>query len=155
MFLILPDAPNGLNRLLAKLTSENWAEWEKKLNPMVEMDLALPRFMLKYNTSLTPYLEQMGMRRAFKLGEADLVPMGLRPDTIINLVKHKTRLDVNEKGTEAVAVTGMDVGAPGAAAPEVEKVVFHVDRSFICAIVDDTTGTILFLGVVRDPSAMK
>jgi serpin B len=155
MILLLPDAPTGLGSLLTSLTPGNWSDWQKKLNPMVEMDLALPRFTLKYDTSLKGPLKEMGMRRAFTLGEADLAPMGLPFNRIINSVKHMTLLDVNEKGTEAIAVTGMDAGAPGGAAPEVEKVVFHVDRPFVCAIVDNTTETILFIGIVRDPSVMN
>ena len=153
MILLLPDAPDGIGKLLAELTPENWKAWQKKLSSHVEMDLSLPRFTLEYETSLIPSLTQMGIHRAFAPGEADFTPMGLK-NYGIGVIKHKTFLDINEKGTAAAAVTG--IGMVGAAAPmPSEKVVFHVDRPFVCAIVDDETGTILFLGVIRDPEAMN
>lgn len=152
LILLLPDAPNGVGKLLTDLTPENWIVWQKKLNPMVEMDLSLPRFTLEYEASLIPSLTQMGIHRAFVLTEADFTPMGLK-NYCIGIIKHKTFLDVNEKGTEAAAVTG--IAAAGGMPPPSEKVVFHVDHPFLCAIVDDTTGTILFLGVIRDPSAIN
>jgi serine protease inhibitor len=151
MVFLLPDTSDGLNSLVSKMTPENWKAWHKKSTPIVEMDLWLPRFTLSYEAPLMKPLSQMGIRRAFGR-EADFGRMGLETHCI-TLIKHKTFLSVDEKGTEAAAVTG--VGMPGAAAPafEIQKVVFHVDRPFICAIVDDATGAILFVGVIRNPVA--
>lgn len=68
-------------------------------------------------------------------------------------VVHRTFLDVNEKGTEAVAVT---LAKKKAAMKKVRKMVpfipeFYADRPFILMIRHRTTDLILFLGRVVDP----
>jgi serpin B len=54
-------------------------------------------------------------------------------------------VDVNEEGTEAAAVTSVEMHTKSLP-PQ-----FHADRPFFFAIRDDTTGTILFMGSVVDP----
>jgi serine protease inhibitor len=63
-------------------------------------------------------------------------------------VIHKTFVDVNEKGTEAAAVT---VPMAAGSAPPRKTVEFRVDRPFLFAIRDLPTKTTLFLGRVVDP----
>jgi len=60
---------------------------------------------------------------------------------------------VDEKGTEAAAVTAVVMlKAVALPAPEPE-VVF--DRPFLFMVVDDSSGTVLFLGAVKDPSKAR
>jgi len=66
----------------------------------------------------------------------------------VSEVVHKTFVDVNEKGTEAAAVT-MPMLA-GSAAPK-KSVEFKVDRPFLFLIRDLPTKTTLFMGRVVDP----
>ena len=62
---------------------------------------------------------------------------------------HKTRIDVNESGTKAAAVTA--VVMPGNSGPDAEppKTVI-LDRPFIYAIVDYSTKLPIFIGVLND-----
>ena len=55
--------------------------------------------------------------------------------------------DVNEKGTEAAAVTV--VGIVETSAPVTESVVFKADKPFIYMIQENSTGSILFMGTVK------
>ena len=62
----------------------------------------------------------------------------------LSRVQHKAVMEVNEEGTEAAAATGV-IGIRSMP-PE-----FTVDRPFFCAIRDNRTGTLLFMGAIVDP----
>jgi serpin B len=68
----------------------------------------------------------------------------------ISKVVHQANIAVDEKGTEASAATAVMMVA--GLAPS-NQVTLHVDRPFIFAVRDTSTGAILFLGRVVDPSA--
>jgi serine protease inhibitor len=69
----------------------------------------------------------------------------------INEVKHKTFVEVNEEGTEAAASTSVGMALTSARMPAEEPFKMIVDRPFFCAIRDNQTGTILFMGSIKDP----
>jgi serpin B len=66
----------------------------------------------------------------------------------IDKVRHKTFVQVDEQGTEAAAATGVAMGR-GAPPPEFFRMV--VDRPFFCAIRDDPSGALLFMGSIVEP----
>jgi serine protease inhibitor len=68
----------------------------------------------------------------------------------IHDVIHKTFCEVNEEGTEAAAVTGVEVMV--ASFKPVDRFEMICDRPFFFAIVDDETGLILFIGSLENPS---
>jgi serine protease inhibitor len=76
---------------------------------------------------------------------ADFSRMTPDPRAYISSVIQKTYMKVDEEGTEAAAVTSVTVGVTSAPMP------FHLDRPFLLAIRERLSGTILFLGVIRDP----
>ncbi len=147
MYIFLPTASAGLEKFQAELNETNWNSWIGSFRSM-EGDLSLPRFSFEYETSLKKALEALGMGIAFEEGSADF--SGMRPtppDLFISEVKHKTFIEVNEEGTEAAAVTSIEVGMT--AMPETFNMV--LDRPFFFTISDNMTGTILFIGSVLEP----
>ncbi len=147
MYLFLPSVSTDLKRFKAELSSENWNSWIGSFRSM-EGEVGLPRFSFEYEVSLNDALKALGMGIAFEEGAADF--SGMRPtppDLFISEVKHKTFVEVNEEGTEAAAVTSIEVGTT--AMPETFYMV--LDRPFFFAIADDITGTILFMGSVLEP----
>ena len=108
------------------------------------VNLKFPKFTFDYNTTLTDVLKELGMSLAFS-NSADFSAMAEKA-LKISMVKQKTFIDVNEKGTEAAAVTfiGMEMTAyvPG----EPKTVDFFADRPFLFTIRENSTGAILFLG---------
>ena len=70
-------------------------------------------------------------------------------DLFISGVRHKTYIKVDEKGTEASAVTSLEM-ATTSMPVEVERVIF--DRPFIYSIIDVTTGIPLFIGIMENPA---
>ena len=62
-------------------------------------------------------------------------------------VDHKAFVEVNEKGTEAAAVTVVGVGVTSM--PTFKT--FNADRPFVFMIRDDRSGSILFMGKITNP----
>lgn len=62
----------------------------------------------------------------------------------IDFVKQKTYVDVNEKGTEAAAVTA--IGMKATSVGPSNMVYFIANRPFVFAIREVSTGAILFIG---------
>ena len=61
----------------------------------------------------------------------------------IDSVKHKICLEVDEEGTESSSVAAVELKKGPS------QVVF--DRPFFCAIRDNVTGSVLFMGAVVEP----
>jgi serine protease inhibitor len=153
MLLFLPAAESGLEKFAADLSRENWAEWQNQFRSR-DVNIVMPRFKLEYDRMLNEPLEALGMKTAFNGELADLTglwdPAEVSSQNLyVSFVRQKTFLEVNEEGTEAAAVTGIGVSIASMPPPPVQM---KVDRPFFCAIVDDTTGLILFMGAIVDPS---
>ncbi|MEX0717438.1 MAG: serpin family protein [Planctomycetaceae bacterium] len=147
MLVLLPKNVDGLDALEAKLTAENFADWTAKSRRR-EVQVFLPRFELTEEFQLNGMLSALGMKDAFVPDQADFSGMNGRRDLYITAVVHKAFVDVNEEGTEAAAATGVIVGVTSAPA---EPTVFRADRPFVFVIRDNATGSVLFVGRVREP----
>ena len=94
----------------------------------------------------------MGVKKAFDKGGDRFDSMFVPKDGYvfwIEKVIQKARIKVDEGGTEAAAVTVVEVGAENAMAPEEQPkpIEFYVDHPFVFVIGEATSGTILFEGV--------
>lgn len=107
--------------------------------------VTLPKFKAEYETSLNATLQRLGMRDAFT-PSADFSGMSKEP-LMISEIKQKTFIEVNEEGSEAAAVTSVAVMRTSLA-PEPPE--FRVDRPFVFLIRERTSGTVLFMGLVRN-----
>lgn len=141
MVVILPDEDKSIQEIITDLTADNWEEW---LDNTAErkVDIKLPRFKLDYERELNEDLKAMGMPLAFSQ-VADFSKISTT-DLFIGLVKQKTFVEVNEKGTEAAAVTVVEGLATDAGPANLKT--FHVNRPFIYLIKEKSTGSILFMG---------
>ncbi len=148
MFIFLPRETVGLDGFLKRLTLDNWQVW-LSLFVSREGELLLPRFKMEYKTSLNDALTQLGMGIAFDLERADFSLMGTGQRRFaIGDVKHKSFVEVNEEGTEAAAVTSVEMVL--AAVPQ-NRFRMVVNRPFFFLIRDNEMGTVLFLGAVVNP----
>ncbi len=146
-YVFLPRQTSNLNQFYQKLTPENWQTWLQQFRRR-EGTVQIPRFKLEYGTDLKQPLSALGMAPAFDLQKANFSGMGQMP-MAIDQVKHKTVIEVNEEGTEAAAVTS--VGIVATSMPVGEPFQFTADRPFFCAIRDNQTGTVLFMGAIGNP----
>lgn len=151
MYVFLPDPDTMLAGFLAQLDPQRWAAWMQQFRA-TEVDVRLPRFELEYDVLLNAVLGAMGMAVAFDPVRADFSGMVTPPPpAFIGAVQHKAFVQVNEEGTEAVAVTAIMM-APASYIPLQP---FHVDRPFVFAIRDEQNGALLFMGVIVDPHAPR
>jgi serpin B len=116
---------------------------------MRQGSVQLPRFKFDYNIQLNNALKALGMEAAFDDSRANFSNMS-SASLVINEVKHKTFVEVNEEGTEAAASTSVGMVLTSARMPEAPFQMV-VDRPFFCAIRDNQTGTILFMGSIKEP----
>jgi serine protease inhibitor len=145
LYALLPQEGKTPQEVLVSLDPEHLADAPSG----VDLDLKLPRFNLDFSTSLADYLAKMGMGAAFHPPQADFSPMGSK-EFFISDVIHKTRLEVDEKGTVAAAATGVVMRASAVMRPRpVKTLVF--DRPFVVLIGDAQTGALLFAGVIEAP----
>jgi len=150
MVIILPDADRTLAQFVDQLTIEQWERWREQF-AVKEGQLYLPRFTTRYDAQLNEALKAMGMATAFDGGRADFSGMRpIPPNVFISQVRHVAYVDVNEAGTEAAAVTSVEMGITSAM-PIEEPFVMQVDRPFFFAIEETSTGSILFTGLITEP----
>ncbi len=121
-----------------------------------KVSLTMPKFKAEWEGELKEILMSLGLTRAFIFGQADFTPMGSSTfgPLFIGSVFHKTAFEVNEKGTEAAAVTVVTMGA-GSARPPEEVVYLTLDRPFVYGIVDLETGAPLFLGTLEQVESAR
>ncbi len=146
MTILLPKPQTPIDSLIAAINQENWRLWTNSFyKPAV--NLFMPKFTLEYNLSLNETLKALGMGIAFT-DQADFTRMYKNGGLYISQVKHKTFIEVNEEGTEAAAVTSVEVGTTYAHGG---SITMRVDRPFIFTIRENHSGTILFMGKIVNP----
>lgn len=148
---LLPEEGKTTRELIDNFSALNLIKLLKN-KKNTNIDLSLPKFESKYEDSLNDELAKLGMDIAFDTNLADfsLMSKSHKRELFINNVKHKTFIRVDEKGTEASAVTSVEMNVTGMPM-DVQKVVF--DRPFVYGIIDVTTGIPLFMGVLENPDA--
>jgi len=149
MYVFLPRERDGFAKLMERVEPENPGALFDGFVPK-KGEVVLPRFKLEFEQSLKKTLTMLGMGPAFEPG-ADFSGMVSPPTTVaISDVLHKTFVEVNEEGTEAAAVTAVKMYATAMPRKD-ERFSMVCDHPFLCAVRDDMTGSILFLGAVFDP----
>lgn len=149
-YVFLPKTGISAGSLAGSLNRTSWDDWTKGFEDR-DVHITLPRFHVDDRLSLADALGRMGMPDAFSPA-ADFTPMGLGSNVSISEVIHKAMMDVDEEGTTAAAATAVIMTEEATAMPVRQPPIeMRVDHPFFCAIRDNTTGAILFEGVVRDP----
>ena len=142
MLIFLPHTQNGLHELEPSLPLESLAALKTKFNS--NMLVIVPKFSFSSSTDLGTILEQLGMNLPFSK-EADFSGMA-QEKVWLNSAVHETSITVAEKGTEAIAATSLT--AYGASI----QTNFIANHPFLFLIRENSTGTILFIGRVVDPT---
>ncbi len=120
-----------------------------------DLRLTMPKFSTETRASLVELLKGLGMPLAFESGAADFsgihVPADPSDSIFISAVIHQANIDVDEHGTEAAAATAVGAGTGGGPSP-LRNITLRIDHPFIYMIRDLSTGAIVFMGRVADPS---
>ena len=142
---LYPDSPD-LGQWLNNLEGNSLSQLIINREDALFVSFAMPKFTAEWSGSLTDILSELGLEDAFDAARADFSSLGDSPEGYyISQVIHATKIEVNEKGTEAAAATVV-AAESGAAAPPQEGITLILDRPFLYGIVDLYTGVPLFLG---------
>ena len=142
MTVILPKPDNSVESVAASLTQDSWRSLSTSYHTQL-VELWLPKVTLSWKRGLIPDMQALGMRLAFS-DAADFSRMTTNYPVMISLLQQNTFVAIDEKGTEAAAVTV--VGIQPTSAPVATTM--RVDRPFIFVIRERLSGTVLFMGKI-------
>jgi serpin B len=148
MTILLPKPGKSIASFVSSLSAESWASSVAGLTGR-QIELQMPKFTMRWEAVLNDPLNALGMRQAFVPGGADFTRMSSAGRQLyIDVVKQRSFVDVHEEGTEAAAVTSVEIRVTSIGGPQV----IRIDRPFVFAIRERLSGTVLFLGkIVRPP----
>ena len=151
MLVVLPDADITTSDVAEALSPSRWNDWMELLanNNTHKVELSMPRFKYKYKRLLNNDLIDLGMGIAFSdwANFSNISDQELK----ISRVIHQSFIETNEEGTEAAAATVVEiVFKTSGQEPSVWKV--DINHPFLYFIHETSTGTILFMGRVSDPT---
>ncbi len=150
MVVVLPDENVTTGDVANSLSQSIWQEWMGLLAENThKVELSIPRFKYMYKRRLNDDLIGLGMEIAFS-GNANFTNISDQA-LKISRVLHQTFIDTNEEGTEAAAATIVEM-IYTMANPISEVVTVTLDHPFLYFIRETSTGTILFMGRVSDPT---
>ncbi len=145
MLLVLPSPGTSVDGLLSAYNNTSLMTLRNELTSQGG-SISVPRFTTSYTLDLKQALSAMGMSLVFDPNQANFSNMGKA--LFIDSAIHKTYLAVNEAGTVASGATSIGVGATSA--PTI-SFTMNLNRPFICAILDENTGELLFIGAIDHP----
>jgi len=149
-FALLPEEGKDARSFIKEINGEEINDYLQGIQKG-NIALSLPKFETRFENSLKDELINQGMGIAFDSANADFSRMNAehQRNLYISEILHKTYCRVDELGTEASAVTSVEMsGASMPAQPDI-RIVF--DRPFVYGIVDTVTGAPLFLGIMENP----
>jgi serpin B len=146
MVIAMPAINSSLTQMIKGLTPAQWQTWMSGLQHS-KNTLMLPKFKFSYSVLLNGPLTDLGLGIAFTSG-ADFSLISSTAPPVISKVTHKAYVETDETGTTAAAVTTV-VMATTAPAP-----IPPINRPFMFAIREESSGLILFTGAVNDPTQM-
>lgn len=143
MYVLLPCEGKTIGDVIQSLSAQKLEKQRKQEMTTCKVDILLPRFTTESETLLERVLSAMGMPLAFTFS-ADFPNMlqGHGDDLHVSMMKQKAKIEVNEEGTKAAAVTFAEESTIGIDPIET----FHALRPFIYYIVEKSTGAIYFMG---------
>ncbi|XP_060684975.1 protein Z-dependent protease inhibitor-like [Hemiscyllium ocellatum] len=143
MLVVIPKNGEYLH-VEDELTTELLAKWINALKPK-KIELYFPKFKLNKLYDMERKLRQLGIITPFT-NTANFSGISSSYHLKISKVIHKATIDVNERGTEAAAVTSVS------AVPYSLPTVIKVDHPFVFLIYEEITNMLLFMGRVKDPT---
>jgi serpin B len=150
MTVILPKI--DINDLLQKLNGDYWNELQSQYAGRKGL-LRMPGFRIEYEQMMNDVFIKLGIKEAFSNLTADFSRIRKENDLYISKIKHKTYIEVNEKGTEAAAASSIEIGLKTAIEIN-DQTPFDmvVNKPFLFLITENNTGSIIFIGQVFNPS---
>ena len=144
MNIVLPKN-TSIENVVKNLNSAAWQSAQNSLTKR-KVVVGLPKFKIEYSKKLNGNLQQMGMVKAFS-DQADLSKIAKPAGKLkVGFVKQDTFVAVDEKGTEAAAVT--TIGIEVTSLPVYPEIICNKPFAFL--ITEKTSNSIMFIGKVSN-----
>ena len=140
MVVLLPNEGKTTDDIIRNLSAQKLKEWQSQMRTQ-DVEILLPRFTAENETHLEDVLSAMGMPRAFG-GNAEFPNMIKKKNLFVSMMKQKAKIEVNEEGTKASAVTVAEMAELSIP----RYVYFYATRPFVYYIMEKSTGSIFFMG---------
>lgn len=143
MVICLPNKYDGLEEMEKNMTATK-LQFVRRSMYYTKTHLTVPKFKLQTEYSLSKPLNELGFKRIFKSGAnlSDMIANGT--DLVLDEIMHKATIEVNEKGSEATAITRAILMK--SMPRSIKDPDFKVDHPFLFAIFDIRNSMILFMG---------
>ena len=144
---LLPDEGKDIYDFIDTLNGEGWLNIWNNRNTKSEVIVKMPEFKYELEMNLNDTLKGMGMVDMFSPDSANFSKLGRSTDNLYcSLVKQKVFIELNRTGTRAAAITQIEISS-GSRLKQ-PKLMVILDRPFVYALVDNSTGLPLFVGAV-------
>ncbi|XP_055751260.1 glia-derived nexin-like [Salvelinus fontinalis] len=144
MLIALPsEEDTPLGDVIPHISTVTVQSWTKLLHHR-KVRLLLPKFTAEAEVDLQASLSALGITNIFDEGKADFRHLSTEP-VYISKALQKAKIEINEDGTKAAAVTTAILMARSSPPWLI------IDRPFLFLIRHNPTGTILFIGQVNQP----
>lgn len=138
MSVFLPLKGKSIEDVLERMKGNKWL----LLGGAANVDLKLPRMDIETHIKLKDVLSALGMPTAFDRYYAEFPYFCNYPYVYIGEVKQVAKMAVDEKGTEAAAVTIIETKVGGMP----RSATFYADHPFVYVISEQSSGAIFFIG---------
>ncbi|NXQ33379.1 A1AT antiproteinase, partial [Alaudala cheleensis] len=143
---VLPDE-GTMKQVEDALLKETVSNWLRSFQQR-EIYLDLPKFSVSGSYDVKSLFKKMGVTEVFS-DQADLSGVAKNLHLKVSKAIHKATVDVRENGTEAAAVTVIEMVPMSLPFPPPPHITFN--RPFLMMIIDKTTDGVLFLGKIANP----
>ncbi|KAL5705078.1 NADH:ubiquinone reductase (H(+)-translocating) [Ranunculus cassubicifolius] len=149
MYLILPDAKDGLQALAEKVASEpDFLDRHRPSQPISVGEFMIPKFKISFGFEASELLKGLGLAAPFSGGLTEMVDSPVGQNLYVSSIFHKSFIEVNEEGTEAAAASAGVIKLRGLQM----AIDFVADHPFMFLIREDLTGVVVFIGHVINPT---
>jgi len=145
---LLPDEGKDIYEFIGTLDGEGWMGIWNSRSKNTDVGIKMPQFSYELKMNLNDTLKGMGIVDMFSSGSADFSKLGRssRGNIYCSSVDQKVFIEVSRTGTRAAAVTQVTMSDECAEIPS--EIMVVLDRPFVYALVDNSTGLPFFVGAV-------
>ena len=126
--IILPKNEFDINKYIKTFYQDDYSNIIKKLNKQ-KVELFLPKFEIKFETELENIFQELGIKLAFNMDTADFSSLIKSQKICISRIIHSSYIKIDEKGTEAAAVTA--VATRGRASLPEKNIIMDINHPFL------------------------
>ncbi|XP_070705021.1 alpha-1-antitrypsin homolog [Pempheris klunzingeri] len=144
MMIVLPNE-GKMSEVEGYISKEHIKHWLHSVS-MNYVWVFLPKFSISADASLSDTLKEMGITNAFE-NSADFSGISDKAKIKLSKASHATVLSVTERGTEAAAISIMEM-IFCCLPPSI-----IINRPFLVFILENSSESILFMGKINNPTA--